>query len=408
MVTLGDRRYGNPVIVHSDGSITKPRRIPFTKKAFEEGWIQELIRANPEILPVDEIEPAFAPLLCVGREVPTDAGSIDNLYLSPQGYLTIVETKLWRNPEARREVVVQIIDYAKDISSWSFDKLEDQVRTYNQQYRDSKFGIIDTLRLIEQIDETEEPAIVDTISRNIQRGRFLLLIVGDGIRESVEAMVNFLAQTPQLYFTLALAELQVYELDEDKDKSLLVIPQIVTRTREITRAIVRIEGKAEGIIVDIPREDEERSRKTITKDAFFNILSQNVGSELEKFARQIKDDMGNRGCDIDWKGASYVVKLHDPGESGQNLTLFVVTKEGKLYPGWLTRQLRDLGLPEQIAIDFVKNSAQLFKRCEVHHKKPSKWSRHVTLEELQQRYDDFVSLVQKTIDRIKDASDKME
>ncbi len=409
MVNLGDRMYGNPVIVHSDDSITKPRRIPFTKKAFEEGWIQELIRANPEILPVAEIEPAFAPLLCVGREVSTDAGSIDNLYLSPQGYLTIVETKLWRNPEARREVVGQIIDYAKDISSWSFDKLEDQVRTYNQQYRGSKLGIIDTLRLIEQIDETEEKSIVDTISHNIQRGRFLLLIVGDGIRESVEAMVDFLAQTPQLYFTLALVELQVYELGEDKDKSQLVIPQIVTRTREITRAIVRIEGEAKGIIVDIPPEPTKRgTRTTITEEGFFNILSQNVGPGLKDFGQKIKDDMIKLDCDIDWKQGSYVVKLPDPGGSGQNLTLFVVTKGGKVYPMSLTRQLRNLGIPEQIGIDFVKNSAQLFKRCEVHHKHASIWSRHVTLEELQERYDEFVSLVQTTVDRIKDESDEMD
>ncbi|MEA2045927.1 MAG: hypothetical protein U9N48_05320 [Euryarchaeota archaeon] len=103
-----------------------------------------------------EIEPAFAPLLSVGREVATDVGSIDNLYLSAQGYLTIVETKLWRNPEARREVVGQIIDYAKEISRWSFEELENRVRGYNQRYRGSNLGIIDTIRLIEQIEEADD------------------------------------------------------------------------------------------------------------------------------------------------------------------------------------------------------------------------------------------------------------
>lgn len=32
----------------------------------------------------------------------------------PEGYLTIVETKLWRNPQARREVVAQIVEEACD------------------------------------------------------------------------------------------------------------------------------------------------------------------------------------------------------------------------------------------------------------------------------------------------------
>lgn len=411
MVTLGNRRCGNPILLRSDSLITRPRRIPFTEKTFDEGWIQELIRANPEILPVAEIEPAFAPLLSVGREVATDVGSIDNLYPSAQGYLTIVETKLWRNPEARREVVGQIIDYAKEISRWSFEELENRVRGYNQRYRGSNLGIIDTIRLIEQIEEADEPFIVDRISRNIQRGRFLLLVVGDGIRESVETMVDFLSQTPQLYFTLALVELQVYELGADQDKSLLVIPQIVTRTREITRAIVRVEGKAiESVRVDVDTKIEtERppgARFTLSEQDYFDALSQSVDSEHVDFARRIKEDMENRGCVIDWRQASYVVKLPDPGGSGQNLTLFVLTKDGKVYPGWLAGQLRALALPEQIDFDFVKNSSQLFKRCEVHRKNPDSWSRYIALKELQQRYDDFVSLVQTTIDRIKDASNK--
>lgn len=397
MVTLGNRRSGNPVLLGSNGLISRPRRIPFTAKTFEEGWLQELIRANPEILPVDEIEPVFAPLLSVGKEVPTEVGSIDNLFMSPQGYLTIVETKLWRNPEARRQVVGQIIDYAKDISRWSVEELESRVRDYNQQFRDSNFGILDTLRLVKQIEEADEPAIVDTISRNIQRGRFLLLVVGDGIRESIEEMVDFLTQTPQLYFTLALVELQVYELGAAQDKSLLVIPQIVARTREITRAIVRVEGKAieaihVGVDTRIETEKHARARFTLSEQDYFDILSQSVDSEQVNFARRIIEDMENRGCVIDWKQASYVVKLPDPSGSGQNFTLFVVQTNGKVFPGWLAGQLRALGLPEQIGFDFVKNSAQLFKRCEVHRKNPDSWSKSIALKEVQERYNEFASL----------------
>lgn len=411
MVTLGNRRYGNPVLVRSDSLITRPRRIPFTEKRFEEGWIQELIRANPEILPVAEIEAAFAPLLSVGTEVPTDVGPVDNLYLSPQGYLTIVETKLWRNPEARREVVGQIIDYAKEISGWSFEELENRVRSYNQRYRGSDLGIIDTLRLSEQIEEADEPSIVDTITRNIQRARFLLLIVGDGIRESVETMVDFLNQTPQLHFTLAIVELQVYELGAGQDKSLLVIPQMVTRTREITRAIVRVEGKAiESVHIDIDTQNGTKksasARHTLSEEDYFDILSQSVDSEQVNFAHRIREDMEKRGCVIDWKHASYVVKLPDPGGSGQNLTLFVVPKDGKVYLGWLGGQLRALALPQEIAFDFAKNSAHLFKGCEVGHNYPDSWTRFIPLRELQQRWDDFMSLVQTTIDRIRDASNK--
>lgn len=140
MAVLGNRRGGNPIVLNLDGSIANPRRVPFTEKMFEEGWLQGLIEDHPELLPIAEIEPAFAPAVSVGREVATASGYIDNLLLSPQGYLTIVETKLWRNPEARREVVGQIIDYAKDVSRWAFAELDGRVQGYNIQRHQSNLA----------------------------------------------------------------------------------------------------------------------------------------------------------------------------------------------------------------------------------------------------------------------------
>jgi len=110
MITFGNRRDGNPIILKPDSSITKPKRVLFTEKMFDEGWLQRHIEANPELLPIGDIEAVFSPALSIGLEVETSVGPIDNLFISPQGYLTIVETKLWRNPEVRRQVVGQIID----------------------------------------------------------------------------------------------------------------------------------------------------------------------------------------------------------------------------------------------------------------------------------------------------------
>jgi hypothetical protein len=403
MIISGKRRTGTPILREPDGSITRPKRISFTQKTFDEGWIQELIRANPELLPVDEIEPVFSPLVAIGREVSTNAGPIDNLYLSPQGYLTIVETKLWRNPEARREVVGQIIDYAKEISKWSYNELEERVRSYNQQYRGTNSGIIETLQLEqEDIEEDDESFFIDTVSRNIQQGRFLLLIVGDGIRESVEDMIDFLAQTPQLQFTLALVELQIYELDSNQDQSLLIIPQVVTRTREITRAIVKVEAKeVESITIDVVEKDSSDS-----EEIFFNALSKSVSAELVMFARSIIKDIENLGCIIEWHSASYVMKLPAPSGRRFNLSIIGVYKYGQVFIGGLANQLKKLGLPEQIGLDYAKSTASLFN-CGIDSGNPTEWARMIELRELQQRYDDFKHEVEKTINQIIDASNEV-
>ena len=215
MIEKGNRSQGMPFSV-SDHSTKKLERISLTEKVLQENWLQELIQANPQILPIDSIEVGFAPLLSLGREIPTKVGYIDNLFISPNGYLTIVETKLWRNPEAKREVVGQIIDYAKELTNWTFDDLNNAVKKCNPK----KLDIIEINEEFEPIEEHERSVLIDNIERNLKRGRFLLLIVGDGIRESVEDMIDYLSNTAQLLFTLGLVELQIYK-DPFNDNSLI-------------------------------------------------------------------------------------------------------------------------------------------------------------------------------------------
>ena len=409
MIIRGNRRDASPIVIGPSGELSRPTRVPFTQNEQEkinEGWIQKLIEDNPDILPVSEIEPAFSPLVTVGCEVSTESGPMDLLLLSPQGYLTIVETKLWRNPEARREVVGQIIDYAKEVSQWSFEDLENKVRDYNMNRYKRNDGIIASLRKSEKIDETAEADITDTLTRNLRNGRFLLLVVGDGIRESVEEMADYLQQTPQLHFTLALVELQIYKIDDGEKSSHLVIPQVVARTREITRAVVRVEGTAiESVKVEVATEittpGKSGERTTITEDDFYIVLSKRVNPEDVDCAHKIIEDSQELGCIIDWKQGSFVIKLPDPAGSGQKLTLLVVRKDGLIYQGWLEDQLPSMSLPKEIAGDYYRESSQLFGR-----KLSESSYQGVYLKDLRQHYGEFMNVLQKAINRIKEAAKK--
>ena len=51
-----------------------------------------------------------------------------------------------------------------------------------------------------------EAEFVDNVTRHLKRGEFLLLIVGDGIREDVEHIVDFVQRHSGLHFNLALVE----------------------------------------------------------------------------------------------------------------------------------------------------------------------------------------------------------
>jgi hypothetical protein len=73
-------------------------------------------------LPIAEIDRMFLGPVLICSELSTQAGAIDNFMVTPSGLPVLVECKLWRNPEARREVVGQILDYAKELSRWSATK----------------------------------------------------------------------------------------------------------------------------------------------------------------------------------------------------------------------------------------------------------------------------------------------
>ena len=138
-------------------------------------------------------------------ELNTPAGPIDNFMVTPSGLPVLVECKLWRNPEARREVVSQILDYAKELSRWSSSDVQREVS--HRLKRDGN-PLLDMVRAVDR--EVDEQQFNDALTANLRRGRFLLLIVGDGIREGVEAIAEYLQLHAGLHFSLGLVELPTY------------------------------------------------------------------------------------------------------------------------------------------------------------------------------------------------------
>lgn len=387
-----------PLIIDSSKS-TQLEKLHFTEKNFDENWIQEIIYKNPQLIPTSEIEPVFGNQISIGREISTNAGYIDNLFINSDGYLTIVETKLWRNPEARREVVAQIIDYAKELNKWNFQKLDNSVRASSLNYNNTNDGIIEILTKFDQVDEKE---IIDNIERNLRKGRFLLLIVGDGIRENVQDMVEYLSQMPQLYFTLALVELQIFKTQFENREIRLIIPNIITRTKEITRAIVRIEGvNPEQIKVEIPEslipektlKTAYSKRNTITEQDFFDVLSEKIDKTNLDFTKQVLNDCQIKGFFIDWGQGSFVVKYYNPELSSLKYSLFVVSTNGQIYPGWIGGNLEKAEIDKSFSIQIVRETANLFEN--VTTVKEFGWSRYPKISELHKVYERFMELVEK-------------
>ncbi len=125
---MDKRSHGSPILVPSDGtskSVPLKRAERGGDSSYYESELQQLVDRFPQCLPLDEIEPGISEnFVSICMELPTEHGPIDNLLMTPAGDIALVETKLWRNPEARREVVAQALDYASCLFEMEYSDLE--------------------------------------------------------------------------------------------------------------------------------------------------------------------------------------------------------------------------------------------------------------------------------------------
>ncbi len=291
---------GTPVVLGDGDEPVTLRRVSHSDRAFTENFIQDLVFHHPDVLPAAELDETKSPLVPVGREIATDVGPIDALFVSPSGGITVVEAKLWRNPESRREVVGQIIDYAQNLSTWSYERLD---QTYRQATGSSLWGLVSAQD--KGRSPEAEAAFVDTVSKSLREGRFLLLIVGDGIREEVERMASYVQSAPQLQFHLALVELRIFESTTGHVR--VVVPSVVARTAEVSRAVVTVDVADEASVavsVSVPNDDAPRSRQKLSEDEFLGQFLDPeyrwAVDELFQFAhgRGLVVNIGDRGASL--------------------------------------------------------------------------------------------------------------
>ncbi len=82
------------------------------------------------LLPFSDIEGTWSPTRLIGREL----HSIDLLFMDTDGLLTVVETKLLSNAEAKRTVVAQVLDYAALLRTFDFSQLCEAIATQPESY----------------------------------------------------------------------------------------------------------------------------------------------------------------------------------------------------------------------------------------------------------------------------------
>jgi hypothetical protein len=362
------------------------RPVDSAEGAFSEAWLQETLRRYPEVLPVEEFGPVFHPLVPIGREVPTSAGSIDNLFISHAGYLVIAETKLWRNPEAKREVVAQLIDYATALTRLTYDEIDALTKDYLQKYEATSSSLQEWVET--RLDPVDS-GFQRRVSRNLRLGRFLLLIVTDQERPTVVDMLKRVNAHAWLSIDMAVVELRPFRRANDSKEGVLLVPYVAGRTEIVQRSIVEVTvigtPDAEITVRQEGYQDEEvrRRRGPLISEASFWDLMDVHAPEVKGAGRRLIDAFrSEEEFGLALRETSIVVEASIPGRDVA-VSLFFLKSNGKLvfWPGTVRRRLREAGLPESLADEYVTEMHAILGASQTRHE-PSRKVDEVDLERL--------------------------
>lgn len=264
-----------PIIVDKSGKTVSPEPV----KMPNEAWLQKLLSTCPDVLPTAEIDSKYSQLFYIASEVATEStktgkGHIDILYLSTNGNLVIVETKLYRNPESSRQVIGQVLDYAvslHDTNQWNWDKLN-QIYHGKDLYNDIK-------RKYPNIPSKE--VFIDLVNDSIRRADFLMMIIGDTIRPSADKIAEFINSPIDMHHRLALCELTTYQIAD----KFLIVPRLTTSTKILERAVITIKDSK------IIATETKNPHPAATEYKYFQIPMEDFIAEFTTHNPKITPDM---------------------------------------------------------------------------------------------------------------------
>jgi hypothetical protein len=146
----------------------------------------------------------------LGTEVQLGSGYADILAIESSGRPTIIEVKLGRNREARREIVAQVLSYAAPLHGFDVTSLEQVVLRSHL----AKKGYETILAAVQDHDQdgvVDAATFIASVQEYLDRGDFRLVLVLDEVSDELERTVAYLQTTTSAAFTIDLIAVRLYE-----------------------------------------------------------------------------------------------------------------------------------------------------------------------------------------------------
>ena len=183
--------------IKKDESLTEVSETTYTK----EDQMQHYIYENPQLLPVEELT-GNKKLLVLIRELSTNYGRLDGLWIDEAWNLYIIETKLLRNPD-RRNIIAQLLDYG--VALWTeYKDPHDLIGLLHWKDIDIKKLVTDHFDVSEELADT----IINNFKENLKKGIYQFVAVTDAIEKRIIEQIQFINQNSN--FSFYLVDLRYY------------------------------------------------------------------------------------------------------------------------------------------------------------------------------------------------------
>jgi hypothetical protein len=279
--------------------------------------LQGLLAESPSLISIDEIREGAPPLVVAVREVGLPgSGQTDLLAFNAQGDIAIVECKLAANPEIKRKVIAQVLEYGAYLWNMTYEELNDRVYQRKNQH------LAELVSTAVDDPEWDEEAFRNAIEENLSKGSFILVIAVDEMNDELKRTMLFLNTCGNPEFAFTVLEMKRFQ----KNPTEILVPQL------------------HGDVVKSHLRSGRKGRRQWTKDEFFTEIEGKLSSDLYGMIEEIYL-WSNDKADRVWFGTGVATgsfTFHYQLPKGV-ASIFSIYTSGQLVInyGWLSRRVNE-------------------------------------------------------------------
>lgn len=212
-----------------------------------------MLADSPSLIPVEEIrEGVPPPVFAVCEFGLPGSGNTDILAFNTDGDISIIECKLATNPESKRKVIGQILEYAAFLWEMSYETINSRILRLKGK------NLADLVAEVAE-EEWDEENFRSGVKQSLENGSFILVIVVDEINDDLKRTIRYVNECSKSAFSFHALEMRRFQSDAIE----ILIPHLY------------------GIS---PRPPET---KKWTEEKFFSVFAENVDSEVIGIVRAL-------------------------------------------------------------------------------------------------------------------------